>query len=120
VKLAAALILTPDLDAARRFYRDVLGFEIAAERVGELVLAHDGALLQVFACDAPAPAQVHGSNAAQVLVFEVEDLEAAMADLKAKGVDFIHAEPGRNVYGRYAAFKAPGGLVHEIFQRFPA
>ena len=119
MKLAAALVLTPDLDEARRFYRDVLGFKIDTERDGELVLTHDGVLLQVFKCDAPAPPQVHGSNAAQVLVFAVDDLETSMVDLKAKGVEFIHTEPGRNAYGRYAAFKAPGGLVHEIFQRFP-
>jgi len=117
VKLAAAIILTPDLVEARRFYCDVLGFAVAEARDSDLLLAHAGVMLQVFACAEPAPAQAHGVAASQVLVFEVDDLRADIDRLKALGVEFLHTKPGRNAYGRYAAFRAPGGLVHEIFQR---
>jgi hypothetical protein len=45
-----------------------------------------------------------------------------MAELKAKGVVFIHQRPAVNVLSgaRYAAFRAPGGNVHEIMERRPS
>lgn len=116
MKLAALMVLTPDLAEARRFYETVLGFDVVSESAELLVLDHDGAAFHVFRCDAPAPPTRHGREAASVLVFAVASIEGAMADLQCKGVEFLHRTPATNRFGRYAAFKAPGGNIHEIFQ----
>ena len=119
MKLATLMVLTPDLDEARRFYGDVLGFAVLSQDERLLALQHDGAAFHVFKCTAPAPSARHGETAASVFVFAVDDIDAAMASLRAKGVAFIHDRPAQNPFGRYAAFHAPGGNVHEIFEATP-
>ena len=58
------------------------------------------------------------SNAARsVFVFEVESIEKVLAELRAKGVEFLHDEPAENDFSRYAAFCNSFGNVHEIFER---
>ena len=116
MKLATLMVLTPDLDEARRFYADILGFGVRSQDSRLLVLEHDGAAFHVFKCEAPAPPARHGESAASVFVFAVDDIDRAMAELAAKGVRFIHGQPASNAFGRYAAFRAPGGLTHEIFE----
>jgi catechol 2,3-dioxygenase-like lactoylglutathione lyase family enzyme len=116
MKLATLMVLTPDLDEARRFYVEALGFEVVSQDERLLALAHEGAAFHIFKCDAPSPPGRHGQTAASVLVFGVKDLDAAMADLRGKGVTFIHDVPARNAFGRYAAFHAPGGIVHELLE----
>jgi catechol 2,3-dioxygenase-like lactoylglutathione lyase family enzyme len=119
MKLATLMVLTPDLAEARRFYETSLGFGVVSESADLLVLEHDGAAFHVFRCESPAPTSRHGRDAASVLVFAVDSIEDAMADLRAKGVEFLHRTPAANRFGRYAAFKAPGGNIHEIFQIDP-
>jgi glyoxylase I family protein len=117
VKLATLMVLTPDLEEARRFYEGVLGFAVASESRDLLVLDHAGVAFHVFRCEAPAPQARHGRDAATVAVFEVASIDDAMSDLRSKGVEFLHQSPAANRFGRYAAFKAPGGNVHEIMER---
>lgn len=110
------MLLLPDLAEARRFYEGLLGFAVLEAGPERLILQHEGAAFHIYRCEEPALAADHGRAAASVLVFGVPDVEAAMAEMKRKGVDFLHALPATNASGRYAAFRAPGGLVHEIFQ----
>jgi len=114
--LATMMVLTPDLDEARRFYCGTLGFGLRGASESQLVLEHAGAAFHVFRCEEAAPPSRHGARAASIFVFGVADIEAAMADLRAKGVNFIHERPAGNAHGLYAAFHAPGGNVHEIFE----
>lgn len=117
MKLATLMVLTPDLREARRFYETVLGFSVFSENADLLVLEHDGAAFHIFRCESPAPESRHGREAASVFVFTVPSIDDAMADLRAKGVEFLHEAPAANRFGRYAAFRAPGGNIHEIFER---
>jgi catechol 2,3-dioxygenase-like lactoylglutathione lyase family enzyme len=119
VKLGVVVVLTPDLDEARRFYRDLLGLGLAAENANQLVFDLDGAELHVFSCADPAPGDYrHGATAATVCAFEVASIEAEMARMRDAGVVFLHSTPAENVLGglRYAAFQAPGGNVHELIE----
>lgn len=120
MRLATMMVLTPDLAEARRFYETVLGFAVLSEDADMLALEHDGAAFHVFRCEAEAKPARHGRDAASVLVFAVDGIDAVMADLRARGVEFLHETPAANRFGRYAAFRAPGGNVHEIFERAPA
>ena len=116
MQLTMLMVLTPDLDEARRFYEGALGFAVASQSEDLLVLDHAGAAFHVFRCEAPAQPSRHGRAAATVAVFAVAGIEAAMDEMRARGVEFLHARPAANRFGRYAAFKAPGGNIHEIFE----
>ena len=117
MQLATLMVLTPDLDEARRFYEGVLGFAVVSQSEDLLILDQAGVAFHVFRCESPAPPARHGRDAATVAVFAVAGIEEAMSELRARGVEFLHAEPAANRFGRSAAFKAPGGNVHEIFER---
>ena len=89
LKLGPALVMTPDLDAALTFYRDVLGLSLSARFETQLVFDLGGRSMHVFASARPAPAAEHGADGASVISFEVEAIEPAMAELTAKGVEFL-------------------------------
>ena len=119
MKLGPALVMTPDLEAALVFYRDGLGLSLSARFENQLVFDLGGRALHVFACARPAPEAEHGADAASVISFEVEAIEPVLAALAARGVTFLHARPAWNADAglAYAAFRAPGGVVHELVER---
>ncbi len=119
MKLGPALVMTPDLEAALSYYRDVLGLALRERFENQLVFDLGGRALHVFACARPAPEAEHGADGASVISFEVEAIEPAMAALAARGVAFLHARPAWNADAglAYAAFRAPGGVVHELVER---
>jgi catechol 2,3-dioxygenase-like lactoylglutathione lyase family enzyme len=71
-----------DLDRARRFYRDRLGLEPIEEREGGLRYVCGPTEFHVFASSGAA------SGRSTQLGFEVEDIEQAVADLRARGLEF--------------------------------
>ncbi|HEY5008114.1 MAG TPA: VOC family protein [Caulobacteraceae bacterium] len=120
MKLGMIVVMTPDLDEARAFYRDVLGLSLTVETGNQLVFDLGGTAFHVFSCAEAAPAGYrHGATAATVCAFEVASIEAEMRRMTAAGVVFLHAKPAENAVSgiRYAAFHAPGGNVHELIER---
>ncbi len=120
MKLGMIVVLTPDLEEARRFYRDAVGLGLSGETADQLVFDLGGTEFHVFRCTDPAPGGYrHGATAATACAFEVVSLEAEMRRMTAAGVVFLHARPAENAFSgvRYAAFEAPGGNVHEIVER---
>jgi catechol 2,3-dioxygenase-like lactoylglutathione lyase family enzyme len=83
-----------DLERARAFYREKLGLEPVEERSGGLRYVCGPTEFHLFS-SAGAP-----SGASTQMGFEVDDLEAALADLRARGVTFERFEmPGFGVSG---------------------
>jgi catechol 2,3-dioxygenase-like lactoylglutathione lyase family enzyme len=111
--------MTPDLDAAFEFYGSVLNFSLRTRTADQLIFDLGSEALHVFRCDRQAPMLRHGSDGASVISFEVIDLSEAIRELKGRGVIFLHDKPVRNEDARlsYAAFQAPGGIVHELVER---
>jgi glyoxylase I family protein len=116
MKLGAMMVFVPDLDGARRFYRDVLGFPVKAERTDHIVFAHEGCDLVAFRCERPAEVRDYSQAARSVFVFEVGSIEETMDDLRKQGVYVLHDRPAENEFSRYAAFTDPFGIVHEIYE----
>jgi methylmalonyl-CoA/ethylmalonyl-CoA epimerase len=132
-KIEHVAIAVADIDAAIEHYRDVWGLEVAhRERVEdqgveEAMLPLGGSYLQLL-----------GSTGAETTVgkflerrgeglhhiaYEVDDLEAALRELKAKGVRLIDEEPRRGGRGHMVAFVHPKGnhgLLVELIQAPPA
>jgi catechol 2,3-dioxygenase-like lactoylglutathione lyase family enzyme len=79
-----------DVERARTFYRDVLGLEPVREHHNHLFYECGGGSFLVFPSSG-APSGTHDQ-----LGFVVEDVEAAVAQLRARGVDFetYEAPPG--------------------------
>jgi len=119
MKLGPSLVMTPDLGEALTFYREVLGLSLLAQSASQLVFGSGTWALHVFRCEGPAAAQQHGRDASSVISFETESLAETMVALQARGIEFLHASPARNELASlsYAAFRAPGGNVHELVQR---
>ena len=108
-------VVADDLEAQRRFYRDVLGFrEVEA---GEDWVQFDlgsGRLFEVLArTDAPqydSPRFQPG--------FSVDDIHGAVAELEARGVTRITDIEGGPESGQYwCYFRDPEGNVFELAQK---
>ena len=123
-------IAVRDLEDALRFYRDALGFEIEAteEVASQRVRAHfiplgDSAveLLEATAPDSPIAKYLekHGPGLHH-LTLRVEDVRAALAQLKARGVRLIDETPRPGAHGSLVAFIHPSsahGVLVELIQR---
>lgn len=114
---ATANLAVRDLDRARRFYEDVLGLQPVDEEGGEVVTYKSGAsTISVYR------SEFAGTNKATAVTWQVTDIDAAVADLKKKGVAFEHYKmPEMNQEGdvyaapdghmRVAWFKDPDGNI---------
>ena len=71
-----------DLDRARGFYRDRLGLEPVEEREGGLRYVCGTTEFHIFASSGTA------SGRSTQMGFEVEDLDQAIAGLRARGLEF--------------------------------
>jgi catechol 2,3-dioxygenase-like lactoylglutathione lyase family enzyme len=84
--LSAAHVVTKlpaqDLERARRFYRNRLGLEPVEERDGGLRYLCGTSEFHLFSSSGSA------SGASTQAAFEVADIDAAVADLRARGVRF--------------------------------
>ncbi|GAA4419308.1 VOC family protein [Actinokineospora soli] len=78
----AARIPVADLDRARAFYADKLGLHPVAERPGGLLYRCGGGEFALFLSGGAA------SGTHTQLAWEVDDIEAVVADLRARGVVF--------------------------------
>lgn len=84
-----------DLDRARTFYAEKLGLHPAEERPGGLLYRCGGTKFVVFASAG------HSSGNHTQMAWTVDDIEAVMAELRDRGVEFEHYDlPGlRTVHG---------------------
>lgn len=77
----------PDIDAARRFYAEALGLDVADGEMGELQLKlGGGAAVMIY------PKPDHVAATYTVLNFPVDDIDAAVDELTARGVEFERYE----------------------------
>lgn len=123
-------IAVGDLDESLRFFRDALGLEleppeeIASQRVrahfvraGEAMLE----LLEATADDSPIAKYVakRGPGLHHVALL-VDDIAAALAELKAKGVRLIDETPRPGAHGSLVAFIHPSsahGVLVELKEK---
>jgi catechol 2,3-dioxygenase-like lactoylglutathione lyase family enzyme len=85
----AARLPTQDLERARRFYSEKLGLEPRDERDGGLLYSGSSGEFALFA------SQGSSSGTFTQLAFEIDDIEATVAELKQRGVVFDEVDiPG--------------------------
>ena len=122
-----------DLAATKEFYKNALGMEHLLE---DEVVEEQKVKVSFFPCgdaeleflesttpDGPIGRFIEkngGRNGIQHVALRVDDIKAAIADLKAKGVQLIDEEPRYGAGGSAIAFlhpKATGGVLLELCQR---
>jgi methylmalonyl-CoA epimerase len=130
MKIDHIAIVVRDLEATIALYTQTLGFrqiyretvadqgvEAVGLEAGESVIEllrplDEGSPIAVYRGDAPS--KLHHT------AYAVADLEAALAELKAKGVRLIDEHPRRGAHGNLIAFlhpKSTGGVLIELCQR---
>jgi catechol 2,3-dioxygenase-like lactoylglutathione lyase family enzyme len=86
-----------DLDRARRFYAEVLGLEPVDERPGGLLYRCGGVDFVVFRSTGASPGTF------TQMAWEVADIEAVVAELRRRGVEFEEVDvPGLRTVGGIA------------------
>jgi catechol 2,3-dioxygenase-like lactoylglutathione lyase family enzyme len=112
---AIATIAVKNVEAARKFYEDILGLKrTRSEETGVQGYKSGNSSVLVY------ESQYAGTNKATAATWAVEDLEGVVRDLKAKGIRFEHYDlPGASRKGdihgtgktKAAWFKDPDGNI---------
>ncbi|MQA99052.1 MAG: methylmalonyl-CoA epimerase [Actinobacteria bacterium] len=128
-KIEHVAIAVSDLDDALNHYRDVWGLEpdhrerVEDQGVEEAMLPLGDSYLQLLGSTGPETTvgkflERRGEGLHHI-AYEVDDLEATLADLKEKGVRLIDEEPRPGGRGHMVAFVHPEGnrgLLVELIQ----
>lgn len=110
------LLVVENLQTSKLFYLDVLGMTLREDNHNCIKLSIGQHQVLMFEGSEPSVDYRHGYNANSTLVFAVENLADKIEELKTKGVVFVHKSPNENKWGRYAAFKDPSGIIHELME----
>ena len=109
-------VFTQDIQRAKRFYTETLGLEIETEGESDMELRCGQVTLDVF--DPSSIGQPFAPSPAG-LALRVPDVDAARAELEAKGVAF-DGETIQTGVCRMAFFKDPDGNALLLHRRFDA
>lgn len=109
----------PDLDAARRFYGDVLGLEVADGLMGMLQLTLPGGAGVII-----YPKEDHEPAVFTILNLSVPDIEQAVDVLAERGVEMLHYDGfeqdergiARGQGPNIAWFTDPGGNILSVLE----
>jgi methylmalonyl-CoA/ethylmalonyl-CoA epimerase len=123
-------IAVKGLDQASAFYKDILGLEVKAiETVAEQkvnvafipITDSEVELLESTEADGPVAKFIEArGEGVQHIAFRVENIEEALAELKAKGIRLIDQSPRKGAGGARIAFihpKETNGVLVEICER---
>jgi glyoxylase I family protein len=116
LRMGRILVFVTNLDEAVRFYGEVLGLELQSRTERRLTFSGEDFVLDAFVCDEAADPRPYASQAGSSIAFKVESIDLCVAELRDRGVEFLHGQVAVNDHGRYIAFKDPFGVVHELFE----
>jgi methylmalonyl-CoA/ethylmalonyl-CoA epimerase len=124
-------VVVESVDAALPFWRDALGLsaggvqDVPAEQVKIAFLEAGDShieLVQPVSDDSGIAKYLAKKGAGMHhICFEVDDLEAALAHMREKGIELINDTPKERDGRRYAFIhpKGTGGVLVELYERLP-
>jgi catechol 2,3-dioxygenase-like lactoylglutathione lyase family enzyme len=119
-------LFTADLQRSRTFYQDVLDLPVIFEDEDSAVfkLANTGINLlktsEAYELVAPAGVAAPDSGARSLFTIDVDDVDAACAELISRGVVLVNGPIDRPWGRRTASFADPGGYLWEVAQDLPS
>jgi hypothetical protein len=99
-------MFTSDADGLRAFLRDVLGFESVDAGAGWLIFALPPAELAAHPSDGDSSIELY---------LMCDDVEATVAELQAKGVEFTRPVSDEG-WGLVTALRVPGGSQLGLYE----
>jgi catechol 2,3-dioxygenase-like lactoylglutathione lyase family enzyme len=120
VGIAAVTLFVEDLDESKSFYRNVFGLPVHFEDTESAVFRFGSTLINLLkisaAPDLIAPRAVATRESGSRFQFtvEVDDVDAACAELARRGVELLNGPMDRPWGVRTASFIDPGGHIWEI------
>lgn len=114
-KLQNAYYVTGDMERAVAFYRDALGLAVKFQDGAKWAQFDAGGVN--FSLSSPEEAVVGARGA--VIIFEVDDLDAARGRLEGAGGAVLDTRD-MGAHGRSLTFRDPDGNLVQLFQRAPA
>ncbi len=116
-----ASVRVTDMPRSRAFYEGTLGFEPVGEQyyppvIPMVPVSDKQFILTDKTATKAAASDEPGGVAWAGLAFESDDLDAAVAELRAKGVRFLADAPRTNGPVRVIAFADADGNVHELIE----
>ena len=131
-KIAHLGIAVKNLEEAKRFYQDVLGLkcdgeeEVPSQKVKTAFFTVGDVSIELLESTDPegpiAKSIEKRGEGIHHLAYEVADIEAALAEMKAKGVRLVDQEPREGAHGAKIAFihpKASLGVLVELCEYPP-
>jgi catechol 2,3-dioxygenase-like lactoylglutathione lyase family enzyme len=115
--------LVPDMERARDFYSNKLGFVSLSERYlpKDLPLGHRDKtfafMLHYRQGVEPVRSDYPNGASFNTLVFETNNLRVAVKALKARGVNILDKRARKTAAGSYVTFADPFGNVSELLER---
>ncbi|QXC61073.1 VOC family protein [Aquihabitans sp. G128] len=118
--IAAITLVTDDLEATDRFYREVFGLEPVFGDDASSVFRFGEALINLLRREAapelvdPAPIAPVDAGVRSVMTVQVDDVDAWCARLRDRGVELLNGPMDRPWGPRTASFRDPSGQVWEL------
>jgi catechol 2,3-dioxygenase-like lactoylglutathione lyase family enzyme len=110
-----AIIYADDADAARAFFRDVLGWPNVDAHGGWLIFKTPPAELGIHPAGDPGDPSTGAPSGHHELFLMCDDVEATVAQLTAKGVEFTSPISDLG-FGRLTRFRVPGAGEIGLYQ----
>jgi catechol 2,3-dioxygenase-like lactoylglutathione lyase family enzyme len=120
--ISAITLFVEDLEAVKRFYREVFGLPIAFEDDDSAVFNFGNTIVNLLKTPAareliePAVVARRDAGARFQFTIEVDDVDAMCAQLATRGVALLNGPMDRPWGVRTASFSDPGGHIWEIAQ----
>ncbi|MFB6679027.1 VOC family protein [Streptomyces sp. NPDC056390] len=118
--ISAITLFVDELDATKRFYREVFGLPVAFENDNSAVFEFGNTIINLLKTTAAheliEPARVAQADAGSrlQLTLPVDDVDAMCKELAARGVTLLNGPMDRPWGIRTASFRDPGGHIWEI------
>ncbi len=121
-KLLHTRMRVSDMEETLRFYRDILGLEVAERKrsprgsdLAFLKIPNSEELIEL--CSFPASGKVQVPEDLVHLAFEVDNLDKTMAYLKEKGIPITDGPTTTSSGSRFCFFDAPDRYEIELIER---
>lgn len=123
-KVHHVAIICSDYERSLNFYTDILGLRVLAEHYREDRKSYktdlgigDNYVVELFSFPSPPPRHSRPEAAGlRHLAFEVDDIEASVAELEAKNIPHEEIRIDEYTSKRFVFFQDPDGLPIEFYE----